>query len=188
MASFDNLRFGLLYNLIGNRRKSAMKLVTKVFIKQMRWHSFQRVYGEPEWRPRLIMNAIFDMTDEEVEKRKKKYPQFSPAILNPGEKLMKVANKANSMGTTLWFTEHELEGKDNMLNTVIACGQFNICFNLIEYIEKFIRNPKYANNYEKYSPETKLAINELHIQLLRDWEKFKNDPYWMVNEWNARSI
>ncbi|MCD6065689.1 MAG: Patatin [Bacteroidetes bacterium] len=188
MVLFDNLRFGLLYNLIGNRRKSAMKLVSKVFIKQMRWHSFQRVYGEAEWRPRLIMNAIFDMTDEEVEKRKKKYPQFSPAILEPGEKLIQVANKANSMGTTLWFTDHELEGKDNMLDTVIACGQFNICFNLLEYIEKFIKNPKYQNSYEKYSPEIKQSLNEFHQNLLKDWEKFKKDPYWMVNEWNAKAV
>ncbi|HEY1040718.1 MAG TPA: hypothetical protein VGF30_14990, partial [Bacteroidia bacterium] len=186
LGLFDKLRFGLIYNMIINRRKSAMKLVTKVFVKQMRWFGFQRVYGESEWRPRLIMNAIPDMTDDEVEKRKKKYPYFDERILDPGDMLIKVANKANTMATTLWFTEKELEGENNMANTVIACGQFNTCFNLIEYIEKFIKNSKYQNDYEKYSPETKQAIEELHIGLLEDWKRFKNDPYWMVNEWNLK--
>jgi len=40
------------------------------------------------------------------------------------------------MSTTLWFTKKELEGKDNMLDVLIACGQFNTCWNLLEYIEK----------------------------------------------------
>ena len=186
LAHFDKLKFGLLYNLIANRRQSAMKLVSKVFIKQMRWFSFQRVYGESDWRPRLIMNAIFDVTDDEVEKRKKKYPYFSETILSPSEELIQAANKANTMATTFWFSESEMEGKNNMLNTVIACGQFNVCLNLLEYIEKFIKHPKYKTDYDKYSEEIKAAIDELHNDLLKDWEKFKQDPYWMVNEWNSK--
>lgn len=187
MAIFDKLRFGVLYNLIGNRRKSSMKLVSKVFIKQMRWHSFQRVFGDSDWRPRMIMNGLFDITGDEVQKRKNKYPHFSKDILEPGEAMISVADKANSMATTLWFTKKELEGKENMLNTVIACGQFNICFNLLEYFEKFILNSKYADDYEKYSPEIRQSLTDLHFRLVNDWNKFKEDPYWMIKKWNQES-
>jgi hypothetical protein len=56
----------------------------------------------------------------------------------------------------------ELKGeKDNMLKTLIACGQFTICFNLIEYIEKIILNPKNKAEYDAYSNDLKVEINTL---------------------------
>lgn len=185
LRHFDKLRFGLLYNLFINRRKSAMKLVTDVFIRHMRYLSYERVYGDSHWKPRLIMNAIFDMTDIEVEKRKMKYPYFRPSIADPGPEIVRAATKANSMATTLWFTPEELKGEKNMLDTIIATGQYNICYNLIEYFEKFINNPKYKNDYARYPDEIKAALKDLENTLLSDWEKFKQDPYWLVNELNA---
>ena len=178
------LKLGTMYNMLVNRRKSSMTLVSDVFIKHMRWFSYERVYGDIAWRPRLIMNAIFEFTQEEVEKRKRKYPHFNTELLEPGEKIIRATSKANNMGTRLWFITEELEGEKNMPNTLIACGQFTICFSLLEYIEKYIKNPKYQKNYEKYSEETKQAINLLETALLADWKRFKENPYWMVEEWN----
>ncbi|MBI3518330.1 MAG: patatin-like phospholipase family protein [Bacteroidetes bacterium] len=184
----DKLKFRDLNNLLVNRRKSVSKMVSKVFIKHMRWFSHERVYGDPVWRPRLIMNAVFELTEVEVEKRKKKYPYFTNELTEPGKEIMSVAAKALKMGTTLWFTPEELEGDKNMVNTVIACGHFTICFNLLEYFEKYIYNKTYQNDYERYSDEIKKELKELHAALLEDWKKFKVDPYWMVNEWNEKLI
>ncbi|MBI2721270.1 MAG: patatin-like phospholipase family protein [Bacteroidetes bacterium] len=183
MLHFDKLKLGTLYNMLLNRRKSSMTLVSDVFIKHMRWFSYERVYGDSAWRPRLIMNAAFEFTEDEVEKRRKKYPYFNPEILEPGDQIIKTATKANEMGTKLWFTTEELEGAKNMPDTLIACGQFTMCFSLLEYIEKYIKNKKYQRNYKKYSAEIKNAIDELENELLKDWKKFKTNPYWMVNEW-----
>ncbi len=184
LLHFDKLKLETLYNLIVNRKKSAMTLISDVFIKHMRWFSYERVYGDIVWRPRLIMNAVFEFTEEEVEKRKRKYPEMNEEIFEPGMEIIRVTSKANMMGTKLWFTPEELEGSENMPDTLIACGQFTICFSLLEYIEKYIKNKKYRNNYEKYSEETKKAINQLEGELLDDWRKFKKDPYWMVRDWN----
>ena len=178
----DKLKFATLNKLLLNRRNSVVKMVTKVFIKQMRWFGFERVYGDSGWKPRLIMNAAFELTAGEVEKRKHKYPYFSDELINPGEKIMAVAAKALKKGTTLWFTDDELSGTNNMADSIIACGQFTSCFNLLEYFEKFIKHKKYQNDYEKYSDETKQALTELQNGLLLDWKKFKQDPYWMVSE------
>lgn len=178
----DKLKFGTLNNLLVNRRNSVMKMVSKVFIKQMRWFSFERVYGDYGWKPRLIMNAVFELTVGEVEKRKAKYPYLNPEILNPSDEIMEVSAKALKMSTTLWFTPEQLKGNRNTPNSIIACGQFTMCFNLIEYFEKFLFNPKYKNDYEKYSPETKLALNQLYNDLMLDWKKFKLNPYWMIEE------
>lgn len=178
----DALKFATLNNLLVNRRNSVVKMITKVFIKQMRWFGFERVYSDSGWKPRLIMNAVFELTQEEVVKRKKKYPYFSEEIMDPGERIMAVSARALTKGTTLWFTDVELKGPHNMPDSIIACGQFTICFNLLEYFEKFLKHPKYQKDYEKYSPETKQMLDELQASLLHDWKKFKQDPYWMVKE------
>ena len=129
------------------------------------------------------MNAAFEFTPEEVVKRKKKYPYLSSELLEPSEEIILAASIACSMGTTLWFTTEELMGDKNKLDTIIACGQFTMCFNLLEYIEKFIKNKEYHEDYDSYNLETKKAIDELYNGLLEDWKKFKKDPYWMAREW-----
>lgn len=179
----DKLKFATLNNLLVNRRNSVVKMVTKVFIKQMRWFGFERVHSDAGWKPRLIINTVFELTPEEVEKRKKKYPQFNAEILEPGEKIRTVATKALRKDTTLWFTVQELKGPNNTANSIIACGQFTMCFNLLEYFEKFIFNPKYSKDYDKYDAELKEMLISLQKELLVDWKKFKEDPYWMVNSW-----
>jgi len=184
LLHFDKLKLGTVYNMIVNRKNSAMTLISDVFIKHMRWFSYERVYGDVKWRPRLIMNAIFEFTEEEVEKRKRKYPDLPSELLEPGEAIILATEKANTMGTKLWFTPQELAGDNNMIDTIIACGQFNLCFNLLEYIYKYIKNEKFQSNYRNYDDETKLAIDQLEQALLADWIKFRKNPYWMVNEWN----
>jgi predicted acylesterase/phospholipase RssA len=186
MRHVDKLKFGVLNNLLINRRNSVTKMITKVFIKQMRWFGFERIFSDPAWKPRLILNTIFELTSERVEKRKSKYPHFNPEILEPGEKIKAAAAKALRKGTTLWFTADEMKGEHSMTNSIIACGQFTVCFNLLEYYEKFLWNKKYQNNYEKYGTETKQALEQLHASLSNDWQKFKEDPYWMVNEWKKK--
>ncbi len=180
----DRLKFGTLYNLFLNRSKSGMKLVSEVFMKQMKWFSFERIYSDEAWKSRIVMNATRKLIDGEVLKRKKKHHYLCEELLNPGEKIMLATAKANKKLTTLWFTDEELEGEQNMLNTLIACGQFTTCFNLLEYIERTIKHEFYATDFQKYDAKTKHEINQLQISLMKDWMRFKEDPYWMVNEWN----
>lgn len=184
LLHFDKLQFGTLYNMFINRKKSAMKLVSDVFIKQMRWFNYERVYGDAGWKPRLITNSVFELTKEEIEKRKKKYDYLSPEIVEPGDEIILAASQASSVGTTLWFTPEDLSGPKNKLNSLIASGQFTICFNLIEYFEKFVFNTEYSHDYIKYSEETKKELELLYAGLMEDWKNFKKNPYWMVNEMN----
>ena len=130
------------------------------------------------------MNAVFELTEKEVNKRKLKYPYFTNELTEPGPQIMEVASRSLKMGTTLWFTANELKGAKPLPDAIIACGQFTICFNLLEYFEKYIHNAAYKSDYEAYSDELKKGLTQLHASLLEDWKKFKNDPYWMVNQWN----
>ncbi|HWY11927.1 MAG TPA: patatin-like phospholipase family protein [Bacteroidia bacterium] len=183
---FNNLKLGPVYNMLINRRNSVKKLISDVFIKHMRWFSYERVYGDPQWKTRLIMNAAFELTDEEVEKRKRKYSKLSKELSEPGADIILAATEASAVDTTLWFTQKELEGNRNKLNTLIACGQFTMCFNLLEYFEKFIHNENYIEDFNAYDEITKNALDQLHTALLEDWQNFKKNPYWMVNELNKQ--
>jgi hypothetical protein len=186
LLHFDRLKFTTLYNMVLRRRESGMKLVTNVFLKQMKWFSFERIFSDGSWRSRVVVNAAKKLTAHEVQKRRDKYFYLSHDLLEPGDEIMRVAAKSNTMNTTLWFTTDELAGDKNMLDSLIACGQFTTCFNLLEYIEKTLKRSKYKSDYDAYDQATKDAIDKLQQELLADWRHFKEDPYWMVHEWNEK--
>ena len=188
LLHFNRLKLSTLYNLMVNRKKSTMALVSDVLLKHMRWFSYDRVYGDPKWRTRLIMNAIFEFMPDEVKKRKIKYPNMNKEILKPGKKIVETTIKANKMGTRLWFVRDELKQHNNLPDTLIACGQYTTCFSILEYIEKIIKRDKHADSFNKYSDEQKEKLYQLEKELLDDWRKFKENPYWMVQEWNEQRL
>ena len=83
------------------------------------------------------------------------------------------------MPTTLWFTE--VEKKNNMLNDLIACGQMTLCYNLIEYAKKIQEKKFKLNVWDFLTKEDQEAILGLEQELKADWEKFKQDPYWLLD-------
>jgi hypothetical protein len=66
-----------------------------------------------------------------------------------------------------------------MLDAIIACGQFNLCWNLLEYIDKIKRDPTNTN-------ENHQLFVGCEDQILSDWEKFQVNPFWMVDGFNER--
>ncbi len=189
LGIFSKMQFGIYETLIKNRISSVVSMVSEVFMKQIRRQQYGRVYNEPGWETRLIMNGIYELSPEHtVYRNSKKDILLSQELRNVSTLLMATAEKAKSMGTTLWFTPDELKGeKDNMLKALIACGQFTVCFNLIEYIEKIILNPKNKAAYDAYSDDLKVEINTLHAKMLSDWKAFNADPYWKVKEIHQES-
>lgn len=186
LKHFKSLHFNTLFNMIINRGNSAKIMVSDVFMKQIRRFSYSHMYDDDLWKSRLVMNAVYELTPAEVKKRSIKHSYLSSALNNPDQKIMDVSKKAADMGTTLWFSDGELRGDNNMLDTLIACGQFTICFNMLEYIERWLKNPQFQECYKGYTKEVKDEIDLLYKALMIDWTAFQNDPYWMVKEWNER--
>jgi hypothetical protein len=77
------------------------------------------------------------------------------------------------MGTTLWFSKKELD--NGMLDALIACGQFTMCWNLLKYLEKMRMKPGNTN-------EAHAIIASLELQLKGHWDKFQNNPYWIIQQ------
>ena len=78
------------------------------------------------------------------------------------------------MGTTLWWSEEDrLQKKPEAL---VATGQYNICWNLLEFIYRLRRNS------ENLSPDAQVII-DLQEELEEDWKRFKENPMWMYEKY-----
>jgi len=64
------------------------------------------------------------------------------------------------MDTTLWFDLHD------QLPSLVACGQSTTCFNLLEFVERRL----------KQAPD-EAGLTVLRTRLLALWEKLKANPY-----------
>ena len=171
------LRLGVYETLLSNRIDSMLKMTNDVFLKHIRRLNYQAIFNNEEWKNRRIMNAIYELRTGETRIITKVQKGALPAYLMPGDKLQAVATKASAMATTLWFKKEELacseESGYNMLDAIIACGQFTLCWNLLEHIEKIKKDKRNVS----HSLE---QLMNCEAQLKDDWVKFNKDPYWMV--------
>lgn len=171
------LKLQVYETMIANRKNSVLKMVGEVFLKHVRRLNYRQLYNDDSWENRRIMNAIYELKTGEELLHKKIQKNNLPGYLMPSPKLQQVATLAASMGTTLWFTPEEIQ-KKNMMDTIIACGQFTTCWNLLEYIAKAKRDPtNLTPNHDR--------ILELEEELRSDWESFNKDPYWLVTTING---
>lgn len=117
------------------------------------------------------MNAIYELREGENKISKNYQEGGINHDLYPSPEIKKVAGIAAGMGTSLWFSKEELQNK--MPDSLIACGQFTLCWNLLEYIEKL----KKDNTNTNASHAMLIACEE---QVRSHWGAFQKDPYWLV--------
>lgn len=179
IRNLSHVKFVVFESFLKNRFMSVMKLTGSVFMKHIRRLNFRSIYNHDEWKNRRIMNAIYELRPGEKKTEEYFKNKTLPEYLKPSPEIQRTSEIAASMGTTLWFKEGE-EGK-RMLDTLLACGQYNICWNLLGYIDSL----------KKIKPEEESDINENHRRLIacedqlrQDWERFQKDPYWLVKEYN----
>jgi len=184
LIRFTTMRFGTYENLLKNRISSVVSMVSEVFMKQIRRREYRLVYDkESGWNTRLIMNAVYELTEKQTKYRngKKESQDISAELKNVSKELMAVAENAKSMGTTLWFTPDEInDDKTSKLNALIAAGQFTACYNLLEYIEKILWSKEHESEYMAYTSQQQARIKALYDKMMEDWKKFNAEPGWMV--------
>jgi hypothetical protein len=120
----------------------------------------------------LIMNAIYELRPGESWQSRYENKRLAE-WMKPSELIQQNSKKAADMGTTLWFTD---EDKSNgMPEAIVAAGQYNICWNLLAYIERLEHN-------NLNTDKTHELITKCKDQLIEDWTKFKEDPMWLFKE------
>ncbi len=161
----------ILTHLIKLRATSVVKMVSDIFLRRIRSLQLSTLFSDAEWKYRIKTNNIYTLYEKGIERK-----------YEPGAAMMKVAEIANSMPTTLWFTNEQKQ--DNMLDHLIACGQFTVCLNLIRYIENLQSGSSKEKVWDKLDPATRQDILNLDKHLRTDFELFKKNPLRMVQKIN----
>lgn len=173
ISSVMNLKFGDIATLLVNRVNSVLLLISSVFMKHLRRLNYRSTYGDESWMNRCLMNGVYELRAGESWEARIRSKQL-PAYLKPSELIQENSRKAAAMGTTLWFTKDEIE--KGIHDALIATGQYNICWNLLEYIEIIKKDPRNTNDHHK-------LLIACEKQLKADWAAFQNDPFCKLNDW-----
>jgi len=164
------------------RIRSALRVAMEIYLLQIRRINYDSLYTNPEWAYKTKAVSIYELSkgNENVLQRqfeRKKLSKELTALLTPSAAIMNVAETARQMGTTLWFPEMDTSTEINVRDSLIACGQFTMCYNLLEYILQI----------EGYFPEVlqDADIQQLKKEILADWEMFQKAPGFMINDYSS---
>ena len=170
-ASYINhFSFADIESLLMNRVNSILTMSSSVFMKTIRQKVYATLYDDDDWLNRNITNTIYELRDGEKWSSRSKNGTL-PDFLKPSKAIQENSTKAANMGTTLWFTESDkVKG---VPEAIFAAGQYTICYNLLDYIDKIQKNADNLNENHQ------LVIDCKH-QLEDAWTKFQDDPLWMT--------
>lgn len=175
--------------LLLDRLNSLITLLMNVFLKVVRRLNYNDLYEDQNYTYRRMSNLIKELAETNfVGKSKSNHQGDTPinqknnSILAHdydalvGSKIKAIAEEASCFGTTLWFTDDDQ--LHDMLNKLVATGQFTMCYNMIDYLEQilFITD----NGFEKLDSETQRELRELYTACQKDWDLFKSNPMFML--------
>jgi predicted acylesterase/phospholipase RssA len=137
--------------MLALRISSLLALTSKVFMARIRRLMFTRVWEDSRYQGRRIANLIYAMARDETELFAA-YPW-----LRPSARLVNLAETAERMATTLWFTE------PSEFTTQKQAGEATLCFVLLRHI---VRDR--PGQYE--APGA--PLHDLYQRLRTEWDGF----------------
>ncbi|MDO6596654.1 patatin-like phospholipase family protein [Oceanihabitans sp. 2_MG-2023] len=172
ILSFKKLEISLIQVMLTNRLSSALTMINDVFLKQMRRINYDLFYSKSELKNKRITATVYKLNG-----KKSTYnngtgynKDIKPA---PSKNLENVCLTASETPTTLWWDKKDIA--KNRMEILIACGQFTVCYELMDYILKL-----------KADPDNKIAdfteIDALYQALENDWNTFNKQPLWLVDD------
>ena len=141
--------------MMGLRLSSTWAMTVGVFFNRIRSLEYSLLENRNFFKDRLIRNEIYDIAEQENKASRHK----------PSAQMLAVTQRASSTEVQLHY-----DGEDQ-LKDLIACGQFTICYNLLEHIDKLRTAGK---------DETLKAA--LYKKLEDDWEILKENPFSLIDE------
>jgi hypothetical protein len=152
--SFRKLTVPEFVQMVTLRLTSLMALTSSIFMSRVRGLVYSRAYADPAFKDRRVSNLIYSLTQNE------------PALwtqhpwLKPKPHLVSLAQEAEQMPTTLWFTD------DKQFYTLEGAGEATTCYVLLRHIVKHR-----AGQYETEG----LPLYGLFTRLRKEWDVFQRD-------------
>ena len=167
LSQLKNLKLKVLGSFVKERMSSVMIMTMEVFLKNLRGLRQRRIYQDKNWHRRRVSNFIYNFKRNVNGKVK---PIDKVKGLSISKEIVEVASSACSMPTTLWFTNQHK--KDNLLQKLIACGQFTMCYNLIWYLEDLKKDTDYDQLDAQVRAQLKKTLDLAH----KHWDQFQKEP------------
>lgn len=169
ILTFQKLDISLVQRMLSDRLTSAMKMINDVFLKQMRRLNYDLFYSKSELKNKRITTTVYKLNGQETPYNNG--TGFNNEIKpKPSKSLQSVSLTASETPTTLWWDKTDIA--KNRMETLIACGQFTACYELMDYILKLKKN----NIIEDFT-----ELDKLYKALQNDWKAFNETPLWLVD-------
>jgi hypothetical protein len=189
--------FNVLEQMVKTRLNSSLSMVMDINLKQTRRLIFDiffgNFYGQEVWVNRRAFNVIYELSVFNKASRERsirnKFPDDTAVqslLLEGCLELNAVAEEARTMGTTLWY-DHA-DAKEKRMMKVVACGQFNTCAKLLEYVLDLEQTMKEEASLPEgqrtvqLPEEERAKFDQVKRQLSDDWKLFKGNPYFLFEE------
>ncbi|MEM7257207.1 MAG: patatin-like phospholipase family protein [Pseudomonadota bacterium] len=156
----------ILIYLLKFRATSMVKMTSDIFLRRIRQLQLRDLYGSDDWNYRIKANNIYSL---------------SKAGNSLPKAMQEIIASANAMPTTLWFSDADVQ--QNKLDQLIACGQFTMCYNLINYIDRLQRKNRRRDVWGTLEKQQQQQLLELQADMQKDWVRFEENPYWMLQRY-----
>lgn len=140
---------------------------------QIKKSSYQVLFNSTQWKNRIMLNSLSILSTKGRWNRVLQKRNEEDKRLKPSRAIRQNSDKANQMKTTLWFSDEEI--RTRMPEAILACGQYTVCWNLLQQIDRL-----------KATPEDLLTDGQKELigieGILRgDWVRFCRNPKYMTN-------
>lgn len=69
-----------------------------------------------------------------------------------------------------------------MLETLVCSGQFTMCYNLLDYLERVIYEPE--SGYKELPENIQVLVFDTYEKCKADWAAFKSNPKFMIEQYD----
>lgn len=171
----------VIMRMMKERVSSVLTLNNDVFLKRIRQLLYQRFFDLQNGTFRVKSNHVYDLSfTNDTNRLSNDARSMDAALYNqrlaPSRVMQLVAESAFTMGTTLWFDSKSRE--DYKQVNLVACGQFTTCYNLLLYVSRLEK----SDVFKKLSPAYQDRVTQVRTDLETDYNKFRNDPFWLYNQ------
>ncbi|WP_298516297.1 patatin-like phospholipase family protein [uncultured Kordia sp.] len=170
VLSFRKLRLDLVQRMLTERISTTVVMVNDIFLKQIRRLNYKFLYFKKGREFRSVTSTVYQLNGAKTAYGRQ---PFNKAITTkPSTLLENVALTASETPTTLWWDKTDIA--KGRMDTLIACGQFTICYTLMDYIIDL------KNSKIEFSEEQLKDMDALYDALEDDWKKFNKNPMFHV--------
>lgn len=170
-----NTKINDIVTFLKSRGTTVYRMVDFVMMGHIKKVAYRELISKEPLQKRVILNSLPMLSNFGKWRNVLTNRNQPDKSLTPSKVLKRNTKKANAMKTTLWFTQDEI--KKDIPVSLLACGQYTICWNLIQYIDSM----KEIN--EEELTEGQKMIRRLEPILKGDWKRFNDNPRVLANSY-----